>query len=340
MHYRAFILRVFPKFLWRGLREIYFRARLFPCAVYDFNRFVAHSGVNKSKGQFSQVSARITLIYHQIEKGLSLRNPRPGFGVDPIKQLLELMREFVSAYGLIAPATTALAVLESYVEFNKSVGCDVSWLIVDLKRLKDSFGIKEIEPTKWPGGVVKLTRAQLYEEKSRDFPRFFQSRYSIRQFGGDPIALDDLKEVIRIAQKTPSVCNRQSWRAHVYTSPEKVERLLEIQACSRGFGDKAAAVIVVTAELGAFVDAAERYQPWIDGGMFAMSVCLGLHHLGLGSCCLNWSKERDVDLLFRRESGIPDSENLIMLIAVGSLLDEFVVANSYRPPVESCMVIH
>ena len=49
-------------------------------------------------------------------------------------------------------------------------------------------------------------------------------------------------------------------------------------------------LLIIAMDLKAFVPAHERYQHWIDGGMFSMSIIYALHSLGLSSCCLNWSK--------------------------------------------------
>jgi nitroreductase len=92
--------------------------------------------------------------------------------------------------------------------------------------------------------------------------------------------------------------------------------------------------------LKSFLDVEERYQPWIDGGMFAMSLCLALHDLGYGTCCLNWSKGPGTDKEMRSAASIPPSQQIIMLMGVGILKNEFNVARSYRPSVDQCLVIH
>jgi nitroreductase len=74
----------------------------------------------------------------------------------------------------------------------------------------------------------------------------------------------------------------------------------------------------------------ERNQAWIDGGMFAMSFVLALHSLGLGTCCLNWSVEQKTDIALRAEAAIPDSEVIIMLLAIGHIPPELNVAASVR----------
>ena len=76
----------------------------------------------------------------------------------------------------------------------------------------------------------------------------------------------------------------------------------------------------------------ERNQCWIDGGMFAMSLVLGLHAQGLGTCFLNWSKSAPEDKAMRALLQLPPQEAIITLIAVGNLPRSLSVAKSVRPP--------
>ncbi|MRW93035.1 nitroreductase [Duganella sp. FT80W] len=192
----------------------------------------------------------------------------------------------------------------------------------------------------WSGGTLPTSRAEIEQARHGGFKSFFESRHSIRQFSGGVVAPDDLRRAVETAQKTPSVCNRQSWQVHAFSQPEQMARLLQIQSGSRGFGEQASAVLVVTSDLRSFLGVAERYQAWIDGGMFAMSLCLALHDLGYGSCCLNWSKEPDADKALRAAAGIEPYQQIIMLLAVGTLPEQFSVARSYRPPVDQVLVLH
>jgi hypothetical protein len=61
-----------------------------------------------------------------------------------------------------------------------------------------------------------------------------------------------------------------------------------------------------------------------------MSLVWALHSRGIGSCYLNWSAELEQDLKLRQVADIPDSENIITLLAVGNLPDRFLVAGSPR----------
>lgn len=338
MRLQQLIFQVTPTRLHCTLRDAYSGLKLLPNFYYDFRRYLAYSGMNRSRRYRGTLSARITMAYHQLEKGLSLASPRPGFGKAAVERLLESMRLFIIDYGCVAPATTAAGVLNKYIEFNTAQGIDMTALKACLKNLLDEG---ESTPAKYlEGGTVLVNRAEITDKFSTAFKEFFNSRYSVRHFSGAPISAADLAEAVTISQKTPSVCNRQAWRVHAYAQKDKMARLLEIQDGNGGFGDQLSLLLIVTCDLTCFIDAGERYQAWIDGGMFSMSLCLAFHSLGLGTCCLNWSKERGDDIALRAVAGIDGTEQIIMMIGVGTLPETFHVAYSARRALDDVLKIH
>lgn len=338
MSFKKWIWRITPDFTHRWLRNVFFAFRMLPNVWYDTRRYFIYSGINKSYQYQGEQAARITMAYHQLEKGLSYAAPRPGFGRDVVARLLGAVEPFVARYGFIAPATTALGVLNAYVTFNESAGVDMAALKTRIAGLsKDGL---DVLASCSEGGAIPVSRAELEAKRAAGFKEFFNSRYSVRHFSGGFIPEADIEEAIRIAQKTPSVCNRQTWKVHAYSKKADMERLLAIQSGSRGFGEQASTVLVVTCDLTCFVDVSERYQAWIDGGMFSMSVCLAFHALGYGTCCLNWSKERGDDIALRKVTSLKPEEQVIMMIAVGTLPDHFNVAYSARRPLDEVLQVH
>jgi nitroreductase len=330
MSLKQLVWRVTPPATHRLIRHVHFTLRLLPNAMYDFRRFLLYSGLNKSRGLPGEHAAQVVLAYHQIEKGLSLAEPRPGFGKDVVERLLRAMTRFVALHGWVAPATVALQVLREYMAFNETAGVDMTALRARLAQLAGSDTALHDLVADAVGGSLPVTRAELEEQRSAGFAGFFSARHSIRQFAGGEVSRACIEQAVTIAQKTPSVCNRQAWRVHAFDNADDMQNVMAIQGGSRGFGDKAGVVLLVTCDLAYFVDVGERYQAWIDGGMFAMSLCLAFHSMGLGTCCLAWSKERKTDLTLRSTVKLPVGEQVIMLMAVGTLPDTFRVAVSAR----------
>lgn len=307
-------------------------------SIYDYWRYSKYSSAVFRGDTEEKLRALITIHYHSIEKGLSLAKPRPGFGVLAINTLIEHLQRYLDTYGPAEHLSVPIFALEQYIEFNKRHGLDMSALIARVARLKSAYASKlgDVIPA---GGALEVSRSDILDSVAGVGGDFFYKRYSIRQFSGQEVEVELLKEAVRRAQKSPAVCNRQSGKAWIVSGAAQVKRALDIQKGARGFDHLVNKVIIVTSDQCNFQSAGERYQSWIDGGLFAMSLIYGLHSLGLGSCCLNWSMEHARDRELREAFGIPYSETIIMLLAVGHLPEQLVVAASVRKPLDEAFVL-
>ncbi|MGV8881642.1 MAG: nitroreductase family protein [Rhodoglobus sp.] len=157
----------------------------------------------------------------------------------------------------------------------------------------------------------------------------FESRHSVRDFTSDPVPSDLLHEAVRLASYSPSVCNREPWGVYLFSGAD-TSRVLAHQSGNSGFGDSVPAVALVSVDLGHFAKVGERNQAFIEGGIFATSLVFALHTLGLGSCMLNLSLTTDRLDALRAEVGAPQSEVLIMMIAIGYARPDHRYAASAR----------
>lgn len=315
------------------------RKRLLANFSYDLERFLRHASPFRELVNRTQKRSYIMMLSHGVEKGLALPEPRPGFGYERVDDLKLQIDQYRAEWGIDETLRSALSALDAYVRFNQAHSIDSSalqnWL-----NLQCAATRKGDTRLSGAGGVRSIKCHEIQSYSKIDLRGFFDSRFSIRQFAPQPIANELIEEAVHMAQKTPSVCNRQSARVHVFENELDRQRLLECQQGNRGFGHQAARILVVTSDLGSFLSVGERNQCWIDGGMFAMSLIYALHSLGLGTCCLNWSVEQESDLRLRKVARISESENVIMLIAVGHLPDELEVAYSQRLPLDEVLTFH
>lgn len=302
---------------------------------YDRNRYLKWAVVNRMANSQSQMSSSLVKLYHVVEKGLSLPQPRKGFGQNVVFELIVLMDQYVQKFGADPLIAVCVNVLDAYNRFNQEPEYSFEPAVTAVSRYRREY--PELEDCK-QGGTKKVSRKFIEEVTNFDFAGFVNSRSSVRQFTDDPVDKALLEGIIRFAQRSPSVCNRQSSRVHIYTDNEQKKKILNHQVGNRGFGDRAATIFIVTADLQHFQTLSERYQCWIDGGLFSMSILYAAHAMCLGACPLNWSAtwKRDMDL--RKEMGIPENETVIMMIALGHLPETFRVAQSTRKPIEE--VIH
>jgi nitroreductase len=308
---------------WRQL------ARLKSNYRYDIDRFIEHGCPFRDFDAGGELRAYIRMLSHGLEKGMSFRDARKGFGLDKARELIRAVGCYREQFEWHDEVATAVACLEQYAEFHRARGDANPAFEAELEQLRRQ--LPRQQPQSSPaGGVLHVTRDEIWQQARHDLSGFFASRYSIRQFSPEPVNPDLIARAVRMAQKTPSVCNRQSARVHVYDNDDTGARVLACQNGNRGFGHLADKVLIVTADLQHFLSIGERNQCWIDGGMFAMSLIYALHSLGLGTCCLNWSVEQNADERLRQAAGISPSENVIMLLAVGHLPEELAVARSER----------
>ncbi|MBZ9935678.1 nitroreductase family protein [Mesorhizobium sp. BR1-1-16] len=297
--------------------------------AYDYRRFTRASYLNGPSSRENR-KAQIHLLAHMIEHGLSLRDPRPAFGMPKVAELCADTARYIDDFGLDASTEIAVKALVAYAAFNKATGGDIGTLggtIAGLERRVEAARAEIF------GGTEDVLADEVRQRASMDFLGFMDARHSVRQYADQPVAPQVIERAVRAAQQTPSSCNRQTCRAYVFTAKDDIARVLDFQEGHRGFGEQLGGLAIVTSNLSHWYAVGERYQGWIDGGMFAMTLALGLHAEGLGACMLNWSTTQDVDRAMRDFVGIPDDELVITMIGFGHMPESFKVPRSQRKPV-------
>jgi nitroreductase len=300
---------------------------------YDQQQFCRHAGMLNMERRGS-MQAQIVKTYHRLEKGLALAQPKPGFGGEVAAALSAKVDGYVARHGADVCTLRALETVEEHIAYNDGVGHPNPPEREFAHRQRALHGPAEHAG----GGTRKVTREEIHAAARIDFGAFTSCRHSVRHFGKDPVYDADIRAAIEMAQRAPSVCNRQAGHAYVVRDREKIARLLKYQSGNAGFGEQTSRLLVVAARYDCFLSPEERNQCWIDGGLFAMSLVYALHSRGLGTCCLNWCVDPKTDHAFKVSAGIPESNAVIMLLAVGSLPDTFLVANSARRPIDEVMV--
>lgn len=326
---KTIIRRACPGVVTRGIKSVLAYGRLIVGYKYDFKRYLKHSAV-KGVSNEAHLDALITTLYHVLEKGLSMPTPRPGFGEKTAQRLIGSIKQYLaSGYpDNSACIQSGLSAIRSYISYRSNDGTSISPDIVnewtDIEKL-----IKQHHPS-----IITKKRQDIVATSRTPFAEFSAGRHSIRNYADQPIDESVIKRAVEISQRSPSACNRQSTRIYSISDASIIAQVLELQNGNRGFGHLAKRVLVVAADVQAFIGPAERNQAFIDGGMFAMSLLYALHYLELGACALNWCVARKKDMKLRRIIGIHDSEIILMLITVGHIPEVMSVANSQRKPIE------
>lgn len=274
------------------------------------------------------LSSALLFQYHKLEKGLVMPGKRRFFGAEPAEATMSMLRRWrsVGYEQNDAVYLGAVETLRGYRDRLRTESLDPQNRI--LSRLDDFFSqISGAAPSfSTPQRLPELNGATAPDA----FRVLAEARRSVRDFL--PRRVDDevLQEAVRIAQLSPSACNRQPCRVYLVSDDERKQTLLSYQNGNRGFGHLAPHVAIVTADEQCFFDASERHEPYIDGGLFSMSFILALRTQGVGSCCLNWCVPPANDKAVHRLFDVPASQRIVMLIAIGYAPDDCMVPRSPR----------
>ncbi len=326
------------KWFWHKLYRLFFwrtSAGEFLTLIYSFYLHLRFSFVDRDPGSDKgRLQFYLAKHCHIIEKGMALPEPRLGFGEEKIRKIIMLTNRYLDLYGESDLTLSIQQMVQSYLDFHGDRG---AVLEAGYRSVLEEF-ITGAERG-MAGGIRTIKRDELARIDLEQFERFAASRYSIRDFSSVPVPEEKLLQIVEAARNTPSVCNRQGWSFHYYRNPNDIKEILSYQNGNTGFTDVIDKLIVVTGNIKAFTRY-EHNQLFIDGGLFSMNLMLAIHAAGLGCCPLNTCFPHYVEGRVKRRAGISKNEKLIMMLAVGSLKDEFRVACSQKYKVQDIVVCH
>jgi nitroreductase len=333
MTFKEGVSKLLPRRIFWYVRSVYQFAILIRSYMYDFSIYWRHSYSRMAPDSSIKLESAIILRYHVLEKGLTMPETRLGFGRDKVMATCQYCDVYIRKYGIDSSeqVKNAVGVLIEYMEFHSERNFKLDTELIE--RILKTVKLAEegnIKPTK----QVELTRDSYFQHSDSSFGLFSRSRRSVRNYSVLDVPVELLKEAIELSTSTPSACNRQTSRVYIYTDPDDINKILDLQGGSRGFGHLTNKLLLVTAELGVWGGAHERNQAYIDGGMHAMNLLYALHHKKIACCILNCSHTASKDKRLRKVTAINDSETFIAMISCGNAPPEFSVAKSLRNHVE------
>ena len=274
---------------------------------HDRREFLANAGALNPRNPAAKI-AEITMAYHVLAKGLTMPSRRIPFGVGAADRLERLLAEWDA---LDAEKPTA----DTQVEHARAV-------LAEYRRVHSVPSISSgLEP--------HFAKADFYAAVDAPFPVFAASRHVCRHFAG-PVERERLERALALALTAPSACNRQHCRLHVIEDRSLRDRLFAMQGGTRGFGEAADKVIVVTADLSAIRWAWERHDAYVNGGIMTMNLAYALHHEKIAHCILHWSVSPANDRAAHALLSIPANEAIVQVFVCGEAPDEFDIAASPR----------
>lgn len=300
--------------------------------LYDLDeaRFRKNYASDVHTATQDQLTAKLVFSTHSLEKSLSNDNFEVGHGFHAAFLLTEMLNIYTQ---------------KGYDKDHLAYINTLSTLKVFYNRHKDTKYVEKIKTilgdmlpiiescTSDIGGSDKITLKSKQNNTFKNFKELSEGRYAIRSYSSRLVSREDIAEVVSIATKTPTVCNRQA--IHVYAMYDKhvIESVLKIQGGIEHY-DTPPVLLLITADDRYYVGPNERNQGFVDGGLFAMSILYALEYKGLAACPLHAMLDEAGDRAIRGMLKISDSEKFITFMSAGHFNKDNSVCKSFRYPVE------
>lgn len=267
----------------------------------------------------------LTIATHALEKGMSIGKARYGFGQPKAIELLKGLQLYINIGGDRSFVNESCTIIQKYIEYNVSHGAKMEAVVTAF----DSFcKANNVELVPY-GGIYELEHSYIREKALSSFGEFSQSRFAVRDFGEMPISRGDIEKALKLCERTPTACNRQSQRIHIYLSKDKIEKMCKLQGGGRGFVDEMQGAILICSDLRCY-DFYETNLPYVDASLYGMNLMYSLHYYDIASIPLTMGHKARYTEKIMKEMNLPDYEIPVLLVAIGSYKDHLRVAQSHR----------
>lgn len=274
--------------------------------VYQYRH--AQSGLT-SDNMDNRLS-RIMILIHQLEKGLSHEIRRSDWGREKVYRLINYLNGLDEEMMRHDVVQTALSVLDKYK--NDGEACKDASLLQSIDALHE---FRKEGTDSWSG--FKTVKEPDFVKSDETVWDFFKSRSSVREFSDRLVSDEDYRLALKLASLTPTACNRQTSRVYRFDDKKVIKQILDTQLGDQGWCMNASTLFVVVSNGSYFGIGIEARQAYIDGGMYAMNFCMGLHLQHIGTCFKMFVRSRREEKMFRKVTGIKAQEIPIVLICAG-----------------------
>ena len=321
---KKIISKLFPRWAKKQLKLAYYWASFLPDYLNWLKFDILYSPIFPNE---RSRLADLLIKGHVLEKGITMPGRRLGFGYDRVRGLIRSTDNFIKNYSENhIEVQSALKDLEQYYQLHVSekfnLPTDIEEGITTLLKYKHSDTAECFECT-----------AEEFFRQTADFAEFARQRHSVRWYSEEKIDNELLKKAIELAQTAPSACNRQSTKVYVVETPEKKEKILNIQHGNRGFGFMADKILLLTTDMKLW-DCNFRTSGFLDTGIFTMNLLYSLHYYKICACTLNAQLNRKQRKELRNIVGFSESEIPVVFMVVGKAPNHFMIAGSQRVNVE------
>ena len=296
-------------------------------------KYIGNGGRNKEP---RKMETDLAIRAHALEKGMSIGGVKVGFGKAKVIKLIQDFQHYLHIGGRLEFVSDACGIVNEYISFNRQLGADMN----DINKLFEDFcrnhGIRPSSSSE--AGIYMKKRKDVDSDSQAPFDVFSQSRFSVRDFGKDKIDFNKVLLALQMCQRTPSACNRQSYKIYVYKDDALKNTICKLQGGCNGFyEDFQVAVLICGDQRGYNIN--ELHQVYVDGGMYAMNLLYALHYEGLAAIPLTMGQKQRQLKQIKHAMDIPEYEMPCVLIGIGSYNEDYKVAVSKRKKFSEYTVI-
>lgn len=329
------IKAIVPQRVWKLLQRNKANIKLASYHSGQRKRFLNNCAGQWNDERFEQLRGTMVYYIHRIEKGLSHKHFRSGFGRSAFIELKAMMERWRELGYPVDDVTyhAAQNVVRAYVHKHRAIGKQIPQFVSEW--FADEVASADKACGNEGNAGVKIVRASdKLDNKTKNYATLFAQRTSVREYAGTPVNMQAVHDAIALSMKTPSVCNRQAYRILLVQNPKLIEHALKLQGGWRGY-DMPPLLALISVDVRSFVSVEERNEPYIDGGLFTMAFLTALEYESLASCPLNTMMRKQQEHDIRNLLGIPDYEVLIAFVAIGNFPEsiESPISFRYKPEI-------
>lgn len=283
---------------------------------------------------------------HSVEKGLGLKNCKPGHSSKAVINLINKMFSYIDrGYDTSDFAfKETYCIIAAYIEYQKKFDTEKFKAFPEIERKfnalskrLDSKLLLDIE-TELKGGSHVVPYEELMNGKEFELKKFLDSRHSMRMYKKKPLEQSEIIKAIDIANMSPSACNRQPNKVYFTSNLVVVDEVDKLITGSSGFKGETPNYIIVTTDRACFMKE-EQFQWYINGGIYLSFLSLALHSLGIGSCIMQWKAFYKTEKELKKLMGISSHEAIIAVVGCGYYDNDTKCIYAQRKAVEDTLRI-
>ena len=318
----------------RDLLLMYKEETTFPFYTQDYRNCIKYSNARLESAE--QILSRLIIIVHSIEKGLATtEDVRLGFGQPKVLDIAHLCNQYLDLCNdRPFRLCYAIGVLQEYQRMHNEASYTLKEEIVSaINQLVERIGADSAISTQ----TEQVCAKDYFMHSNADFAAFAASRHSVRDFSGEMVPEDILRQVIELAQTAPSACNRQSARVYAVYDEKKRTRLVDMQNHQRGFADNANPLLVLAFDRKDWETGEQWFGGYLDAGIYLMNLLYALHFHKIAAIPLNWYASLEYTQELRDMLDMSASQVPVAVIACGYPKSDFKLVTSKRLPMEDVL---